>query len=178
MLINETKLQAELKLEREVKNSQNKSKMKWKFLNRFRKKGPQKEEVKIYEDGKELDNSVAKEKFFEGWEREVYGANRPREEKWEMGPSTQGKEVHVDHSYTGMGIVQHRPIMVLPEMTVEDLTDIIKKIKRGKAPGCGSKIDLRMCKSDIYDRVATMTSTKLHSVRILHQKSTLPSEEV
>ncbi|CAL4068271.1 unnamed protein product, partial [Meganyctiphanes norvegica] len=66
-LVREAKREQELKMNKEIKESDNKGKLIWKFMDRIRGKRRVTEEDVIYEDGKKMGKGKANKAFFDGW---------------------------------------------------------------------------------------------------------------
>ena len=145
MLINQEKLKAEIELDKAIKNSSNKSKARWTFLNKMRNKGNNtKEETEVYENGKKIDKNALDTKFFKKWETEIYGIHNieqePDPEWWseKLEEDVEGEEAPrglTDHIELYSQKHKSVPQMQLQKMETWDLETIIKNLKDGKAPG-------------------------------------------
>ncbi|CAL4108671.1 unnamed protein product, partial [Meganyctiphanes norvegica] len=82
-LVREAKTKHEMDLNKEIKDSNNKGKLIWKFMDKIRGKRKVTEEDEIFEDGKKMEKGNAKGTFFGGWRGVLTKSKNDSHEIWD-----------------------------------------------------------------------------------------------
>ena len=144
-LVREAKREQELKMNKEIKESDNKGKLIWKFMDRIRGKRRVTEEDVIFEDGKKMGKGKANKAFFDGWKGVLTISKNDSDEIWD-GDIKKGMEEKMESNLSwDIGIkehlgMDHRVEERVGHMSYEGLDEsgmvrLTEKLKLKKAPG-------------------------------------------